>query len=116
MHTQDKEILENAYRSYAPKISFPPYTALSGAQVVVDYLGRARPEAKGRSAQEFANEEIPRGAGKIRLLEIPARKVVVPPSRLVLNRLTFFLYTEDQGKNLIIYLGNPTACDFQFSP
>jgi NitT/TauT family transport system substrate-binding protein len=58
MRTQDKEILENAYRSYAPKISFPPYTALSGVQVAVDDLATSRPDAKGRKAQEFVNEEV----------------------------------------------------------
>ena len=33
MRTQDKALLESAYRSYAPRISFPPYTELSGVQV-----------------------------------------------------------------------------------
>ncbi len=58
MRTQDKETLENAYRSYAPKMSFPPYTVLSGVQVAIDDLARTRPNAKGRSPQEFVNEEI----------------------------------------------------------
>jgi NitT/TauT family transport system substrate-binding protein len=58
MRTQDHDLLEAAYRSYAPRISFPPYTALSGVQVVVDDLATTRPDAKGRRAQEFVNEEI----------------------------------------------------------
>ena len=58
MRTQDKGLLENAYQSYAPWISFPPYTALSGVQIVVDDLGTSRPDAKGRIAQEFVNEEV----------------------------------------------------------
>ena len=58
MRTQDKATLESAYRSYAPRISFPPYTVLSGVQVAVDDLAITRPDAKGRSAQEFVNEEI----------------------------------------------------------
>jgi NitT/TauT family transport system substrate-binding protein len=58
MRTQDKVILENAYKSYAPKMSFPPYTNLAGVQVAVDDLANARADAKGRKAQEFVNEEI----------------------------------------------------------
>jgi esterase/lipase superfamily enzyme len=58
MRTQDKAILENAYKSYAPRMSFPPYTNLAGVQVVVDDLANARADAKGRKAQEFVNEEI----------------------------------------------------------
>jgi len=58
MRTQDKATLESAYRSYAPKISFPPYTVLSGVQVAVDDLATTRPDARGKSAQEFVNEQI----------------------------------------------------------
>ena len=58
MRTQDKGILENAYKSYAPRMSFPPRTTLSGVQVAVDDLANARADAKGRKAQEFVNEEI----------------------------------------------------------
>lgn len=64
MRTQDKATLESAYRSYAPRISFPPYTVLSGVQVAVDDLATTRPDAKGRSAQEFVNEEILRELDK----------------------------------------------------
>jgi NitT/TauT family transport system substrate-binding protein len=58
MRTQDKGLLESAYNSYAPRISFPPYTERSGVQVVVDDLANSRPDAKGRKAQEFINEEV----------------------------------------------------------
>lgn len=58
MRTQDKELLESAYRSYAPRISFPPYTALAGIQVVLDDLATTRPDAKGKRPQEFVNEEV----------------------------------------------------------
>jgi NitT/TauT family transport system substrate-binding protein len=64
MRTQDNATLESAYRSYAPKMSFPPYTALSGVQVAVDDLARSRPDARGKSAQEFVNEEILRELDK----------------------------------------------------
>ncbi len=50
--------MESAYRSYAARISFPPYRALSGVQVVVDDFATTRPDATGRSAREFVNEEI----------------------------------------------------------
>jgi ABC-type nitrate/sulfonate/bicarbonate transport system substrate-binding protein len=58
MRTQDKAIIDSAYKSYAPRISFPPYTNLAGVQVVVDDLANSRPDAKGRKAQEFVNEDI----------------------------------------------------------
>jgi ABC-type nitrate/sulfonate/bicarbonate transport system substrate-binding protein len=58
MRTQDKATIESAYRSYAPRISLPAYTNLTGVQVVVDDLATSRPDAKGRKAQEFVNEEI----------------------------------------------------------
>lgn len=58
MRTQDKALLESAYRSYAPRISFPPYTELSGVQVAVDDLANSRADAKGKKAQEFVNEDI----------------------------------------------------------
>lgn len=58
MRTQDKAILDSAYKSYAPRISFPPYTSLPGVQVVIDDLANTRPDARGRKAQEFVNEEI----------------------------------------------------------
>lgn len=64
MRTQDKDLLESAYRSYAPRISFPPYTAPSGIQVVLDDLATTRPDAKGRKPQEFMNEEILRELDK----------------------------------------------------
>ena len=64
MRTQDKATLESAYRSYAPRISFPPYTVISGVQVAVDDLATTRPDAKGRSAREFVNEEILRELDK----------------------------------------------------
>src|SRR5580765_3797417 len=53
MRTQDKALLESAYRSYAPRISFPPYTELSGIQVAVDDLANTRADAKGKKAQEL---------------------------------------------------------------
>ncbi len=58
MRTQDKDLLESAYRSYAPRISFPPYTVPSGIQVVLDDLATTRADAKGRKPREFMNEEI----------------------------------------------------------
>jgi NitT/TauT family transport system substrate-binding protein len=64
MRTEDKALLETAYKSYAPKISFPPYSQLSGVQVVVDDLANSRPDAKGRKAQEFINEEVLRELDK----------------------------------------------------
>ena len=64
MRTQDKAILESAYRSYAPRISFPPYSELAGVQVAVDDLANSRADAKGRKAQEFVNEEVLRELDK----------------------------------------------------
>ena len=64
MRTQDKATLDSAYRSYAPRISFPPYTELAGVQVAVDDLATSRADAKGRKAQEFVNEEILRELDK----------------------------------------------------
>ena len=64
MRTQDKATLDGAYRSYAPRISFPPYTELAGVQVAVDDLATSRADAKGRKAQEFVNEEILRELDK----------------------------------------------------
>ncbi len=58
MRTQDGSILDGAYQSYAPRISFPPYTDLAGVQVVIEDLGHSRADARGRKAQEFVNEEI----------------------------------------------------------
>jgi NitT/TauT family transport system substrate-binding protein len=64
MRTQDKALLDSAYRSYAPRISFPPYTNVAGVQVVVNDLANSRADAKGRKAQEFVNEEILRELDK----------------------------------------------------
>jgi NitT/TauT family transport system substrate-binding protein len=64
MRTQDKATLDSAYRSYAPRISFPPYTELAGVQVAVDDLATTRSDAKGKKAQEFVNEEILRELDK----------------------------------------------------
>lgn len=64
MRTQDKDLLDSAYRSYAPRMSFPPFTAPSGIQVVLDDLANSRPDAKGRKPQEFMNEEILRELDK----------------------------------------------------
>lgn len=64
MRTQDKATIESAYKSYAPRMSFPPYTELSGVQVALDDLANARADAKGRKAQEFVNEEILRELDK----------------------------------------------------
>jgi ABC-type nitrate/sulfonate/bicarbonate transport system substrate-binding protein len=64
MRTQDKAILESAYKSYAPRMSLPPYTELAGAQVALDDLANTRADAKGRRAQEFVNEEILRELDK----------------------------------------------------
>src|ERR1044071_2034847 len=46
MRTQDKTILDSAYKSYAPRISFPPYTSLAGVQVVIDDLANSRADAR----------------------------------------------------------------------
>jgi hypothetical protein len=64
MRTQDKDLLDSAYRSYAPRMSFPPFTVASGIQVVLDDLAASRPDAKGRKPQEFMNEEILRELDK----------------------------------------------------
>jgi ABC-type nitrate/sulfonate/bicarbonate transport system substrate-binding protein len=64
MRTQDKATLDSAYRSYAPRISFPPYTELAGVQVAIDDLATTRSDAKGKKAQEFVNEEILRDLDK----------------------------------------------------
>jgi NitT/TauT family transport system substrate-binding protein len=64
MRTGDRATLESAYKSYAPRISFPPYTALAGVQLVLDDLTNSRADAKGRKAQEFVNEEILRELDK----------------------------------------------------
>ena len=64
MRTQDKTTIESAYKSYAPRMSFPPYTELSGVQVAVDDLANTRADAKGRKAQEFVDEEILRELDK----------------------------------------------------
>jgi ABC-type nitrate/sulfonate/bicarbonate transport system substrate-binding protein len=58
MRTQDKSLLESAYQSYAPRISYPPYSEVSGIQVVVDDLANSRADAKGKKAQEFINEDV----------------------------------------------------------
>jgi NitT/TauT family transport system substrate-binding protein len=58
MRTQDKNLLESAYKSYAPRISYPPYSEVSGIQVVVDDLANSRADAKGKKAQEFINEDV----------------------------------------------------------
>ncbi len=64
MRTQDKATLDSAYKSYAPRISFPPYTELAGVQVAVDDLAISRADAKGKKAQEFVNEEVLRELDK----------------------------------------------------
>jgi NitT/TauT family transport system substrate-binding protein len=64
MRTQDKSLLESAYRSYAPRISYPPYSELAGIQVVLDDLANSRTDAKGRKAQDFFNEEVLRELDK----------------------------------------------------
>ena len=64
MRTQDKPTLDSAYKSYAPRISFPPYTELAGVQVAVDDLANSRADAKGRKAPEFVNEEVLRELDK----------------------------------------------------
>jgi len=64
MRTQDRPTLDSAYKSYAPRISFPPYTELAGVQVAVDDLAASRADAKGRKAQEFVNEEVLRELDK----------------------------------------------------
>lgn len=61
MRTQDKTIVENAYTAYAPKMSFPPFTDVSGVQTVLDSLSAIRPDTKTKGAEEFVNEEILRG-------------------------------------------------------
>jgi len=50
LRSQDKATLDSADKSYAPRISFPPYTEWAGGQVAVD--------VKGKKAQEFVNEEL----------------------------------------------------------
>lgn len=64
MRTQDQATLDSAYKSYAPRISFPPYTELAGVQVVIDDLANSRADAKGRKAPEFVNEEVLRELDK----------------------------------------------------
>jgi ABC-type nitrate/sulfonate/bicarbonate transport system substrate-binding protein len=69
MRTQDQQTLDSAYQSYAPIMSFPPYTALPGIQVVLDDLATVRPDAKSRKAQEFVNEEVLRELDKQNFFE-----------------------------------------------
>jgi len=57
-HAGQGPLLESAYKSYAPRISYPPYSELSGIEVVVDDLGNSRADARRSKAQEFINEEI----------------------------------------------------------
>jgi ABC-type nitrate/sulfonate/bicarbonate transport system substrate-binding protein len=64
MRTQDKTLLDSAYKSYAPRISYPPYSELSGVQVVLDDLASSRVDAKGKNAREFVNEEVLRELDK----------------------------------------------------
>lgn len=64
MRTQDKATHDSADKSYAPRISFPPYTELAGVQVAVDDLANSRADAKGKKAQEFVNEEVLRELDK----------------------------------------------------
>jgi ABC-type nitrate/sulfonate/bicarbonate transport system substrate-binding protein len=64
MRTQDTVLLDSAYKSYAPKISLPPYSQVAGIQLVVDDLANTRPDAKGKKAQEFVDEEILRELDK----------------------------------------------------
>jgi NitT/TauT family transport system substrate-binding protein len=64
MRTQDKALLESAYKSYAPRISYPPYSELSGVQLVLDDLASSRADARGKKAQEFVNEEVLRELDK----------------------------------------------------
>lgn len=64
MRTQDKALLDSAYKSYAPRIAFPPYSNPAGIQVVVDDLANSRADAKGRKAQDFMNEEVLRELDK----------------------------------------------------
>jgi hypothetical protein len=64
MRTEDKLLLESTYKSYAPRISFPPYSQLPGVQIVVDDLANSRHDAKGRKAQDFVSEEILRELDK----------------------------------------------------
>lgn len=64
MRTQDSVLLDSAYSSYAPRISLPPYSQLTGIQIVVDDLANTRPDAKGKNAQQFVDEEILRELDK----------------------------------------------------
>jgi len=58
LRSNDQELLDLTYRTHAKKMSFPPYTDLTGVQAVLDFLSRSRPEAKNRKAQEFVDEGI----------------------------------------------------------
>jgi ABC-type nitrate/sulfonate/bicarbonate transport system substrate-binding protein len=58
MKTADKDLLEEAYQSHAPKMNFPPFTDLSGVQSVLDFLSRTLSEAKKKKPQDFVDEEI----------------------------------------------------------
>jgi ABC-type nitrate/sulfonate/bicarbonate transport system substrate-binding protein len=58
LRTNDQEVLDLTYKTHAKKMSFPPYTDLSGVQAVLDFLSRNRPEAKNRKAHEFVDEGI----------------------------------------------------------
>jgi len=64
MRTQDSVLLDSAYSGYAPRISLPPYSQLTGIQIVVDDLANTRPDAKGKNAQQFVDEEILRELDK----------------------------------------------------
>ncbi len=54
----DREALEDIYQSYFQTISLPPKTDLAGVQMILDFLGKSRPEAKQARAQDFVDEGV----------------------------------------------------------
>ncbi|MBI4524856.1 MAG: ABC transporter substrate-binding protein [Deltaproteobacteria bacterium] len=54
----DREALEDMYEIYSQTISLPPKTDLVGVQMILDFLGKSRPEARQARAQEFMDEGV----------------------------------------------------------
>jgi NitT/TauT family transport system substrate-binding protein len=60
----DPQMLEDIYQAYSQTISLPPTTDLRGVQMLLDYIGRTKPEARQARVQDFVDEEVLRGVEK----------------------------------------------------
>ena len=54
----DREALEDMYQIYSQTISLPPKTDLAGVQMILEFLGKSRLEAKQARAQDFVDEGV----------------------------------------------------------